>query len=53
MKSKKAEYYGLEYEIFEDGTIVGPKRGILKQRKNKDGYMEVTLGTAQNRHSRI
>lgn len=47
---KIANYYGLNYKIFSDGTIVGPERGIVKQRENDDGYMEVTLGTTKNRH---
>lgn len=50
---KIANYYGLNYKIFSDGTIVGPERGIVKQRENDDGYMEVTLGTTKNRHSRV
>lgn len=48
-----ANYYGLDYKIYPDGTIVGPKRGILKQRENSDGYMEVTLGTMENRHAGV
>ena len=44
---KIANYYGLNYKIFSDGTIVGPERGIVKQRENDDGYMEVTLGTQE------
>lgn len=51
IKSKLGTYWGLQYTIFEDGTIVGPKRGILKQRENKDGYMEVTMGTLDQRHA--
>lgn len=50
---KIANYYGLEYTIYNDGTIIGPERGIVKQRKNKDGYMEVTLGKMNNRHARV
>lgn len=50
---KRANYYGLDYLIYNDGTIIGPERGELKQRVNHDGYMEVTLGTLTNRHSRV
>lgn len=50
---KIANYYGLNYKIYDDGTIVGPKRGIVKQRKNSDGYMECTLGSLENRHARV
>lgn len=50
---KYANYYGIQYKIYADGTIVGPKRGIIKQRENSDGYMEITLGTTDNRHARI
>ena len=53
MKSVIKNYYGLDYEIFENGEIFGLKRGKISQRKNKDGYMEVTLGTSENRHSRV
>ena len=41
---KIANYYGLNYRIYSDGRIMGPKRGFIKQRKNSDGYFEVTLG---------
>lgn len=50
---KIANYYGLDYKIYPDGTIVGPKRGKIKQRENADGYMEVTLGTMSNRHAGV
>ena len=50
---KTANYYGLDYIVYSDGRIEGPERGFLKQRKNQDGYMEVTLGTTENRHARV
>lgn len=50
---KVANYYGLDYTVYSDGRIEGPERGFLKQRKNQDGYMEVTLGVTENRHSRV
>ena len=34
---------GLSYKVYKNGLIEG-KRGVLKQRKNKDGYLEVTMG---------
>lgn len=51
--NKTANYYGLDYVICDDGTIIGPERGIVKQRKNIDGYMECTLGSMENRHARV
>lgn len=27
---KRANYYGLDYLIYNDGTIIGPERGELK-----------------------
>lgn len=50
---KVVNYYGLDYTVYSDGRIEGPERGFLKQRKNQDGYMEVTLGTTENRHARV
>lgn len=50
---KIANYYGLNYRIYSDGRIMGPKRGFIKQRKNSDGYFEVTLGRAKCRHARV
>lgn len=52
-KYKIANYYGLNYKIYDDGTIIGPQRGKIKQRENSDGYMEVTLGTLDNRHAGV
>lgn len=46
----KANYYGLDYMIGNCGTIIGPKRGVIKQRVNGDGYAAVTLGDFTNRH---
>lgn len=36
-----------------DGIIVGPRGKALKTRINKDGYVEVSLGSAQNRNGRV
>lgn len=47
----KANYYGLDYMIGNLGTIIGPKKGIIKQRVNSDGYAVVTLGQLKNRHA--
>lgn len=49
----KANYYGLDYLVGNCGTIIGPKRDVIKQRINQDGYAEVTLGTMKNRHQGI
>lgn len=47
----KANYYGLDYMIGNRGTIIGPKKGVIKQRVNQDGYAVVTLGQLNNRHA--
>ena len=47
---KSFNYKGAIYEVSTYGNIRG-KRGILKQRINKDGYMCVTLGLKKNRTS--
>lgn len=37
------EFNGLTYKVYRDGTIFG-KKGKVKARLNKDGYLVVTLG---------
>lgn len=46
-------YKGLDYLAASDGHIYGLNRGEIHQRKNKDGYMECTLGDMKHRDSRI
>ena len=40
---KEYECHGLTYQVSNYGEIVG-KRGLIKQRLDKDGYPIVTLG---------
>lgn len=40
---KLYEFNGLCYKVYKDGSIFG-KKGKLKTRLNKDGYLVVTLG---------
>lgn len=39
LKSKKLKLYDATYTIFNDGTVIGPSGKVLKQRKDKDGYL--------------
>lgn len=45
---KEYEYQGLKYKVSNTGKVFGV-RGELKQRINKDGYKEVTLGSGDKR----
>lgn len=45
---REIELYGLKYKVSNCGTFVGA-RGILKQRMNRDGYLDVTVGTMDKR----
>lgn len=42
------ELKGMTYKVNSHGKIYG-KRGELKQRLNRDGYLEVTVGKKENR----
>jgi len=43
---------GLEYEVFEDSTIIGLARGkVIKQRLDDDGYPTITYGKMNRRKS--
>lgn len=42
------ELKGMSYKVSSHGKIYG-KRGELKQRLNRDGYLEVTVGKKENR----
>ena len=42
------ELKGMTYKVSSHGKIYG-KRGELKQRLNRDGYLEVTVGKKENR----
>lgn len=45
------EFGGLKYKVYKNGDIYG-KRGKLKQRLNRDGYYDVTIGSKDNRSTR-
>lgn len=47
---KRITYGDMVYEVGNFGTIVG-KKGVVKQRLNKDGYIQVTLGKDKKRTS--
>lgn len=46
---KSIETKGMIYKVGTKGTIIGISGKILKQRENKDGYLEVTVGIGRNR----
>ncbi len=39
VQSKELILHGATYIIFSDGKVIGPSRKVLKQRKDKDGYL--------------
>lgn len=39
LESKKLILHGATYIIFNDGKVIGPSGKVLKQRKDKDGYL--------------
>ena len=39
VQSKELILHGATYTVFRDGTIIGPSGKVLKQRKDKDGYL--------------
>ena len=47
-KFKEIEIKDMIYTISSYGRVFG-KRGELKQRLNRDGYLEVTIGKTENR----
>ena len=47
---KEIELYGRKYMVSNYGKVVGV-RGELKQRLNRDGYLEVTVGDDGRRNS--
>ena len=47
-KFKEIEIKDMTYTISSYGRVFG-KRGELKQRLNRDGYLEVTIGKTENR----
>lgn len=49
---KKCSFGGLSYTISNSGRIFGDK-GELKQRKNADGYKQVTMGVKGQRTSKL
>lgn len=49
--SKKINIWGSDYIVLSNGEIIGSRGNLLKQRKDKDGYMTVTVGNNQIRRS--
>ena len=47
---KEIELYGRKYVVSNYGKVIG-SRGELKQRLNRDGYCEVTVGIDKNRNT--
>lgn len=47
---KEIELYGKTYKVSNHGRFIGA-RGELKQRLNRNGYCEVTVGGENNRNS--
>ena len=45
---KELEYKDVIYQVSSWGNVKG-KRKLLKQRENRDGYYEITVGTNKNR----
>lgn len=39
LESKELVLYDVTYTIFNDGTVIGPSGKVLKQRKDKCGYL--------------
>ena len=39
VQSKELILHGATYTVFRDGTVIGPSGKVLKQRKDKDGYL--------------
>ena len=49
MRCDKINLYGLEYTVFEDGTVIGSSGKVIKQRPNHDGYLVFTAGKSSQR----
>ena len=39
VQSKELILHGATYTVFRDGTVIGPSGKVLRQRKDKDGYL--------------
>lgn len=39
LQGKELVLYGAIYIVFRNGTVIGPSGKVLKQRKDKDGYL--------------
>ena len=46
---KTYEYNGISYRVSNTGVIIGPRGRRIKERTNRDGYKEVTLGKTAHR----
>lgn len=49
---KEYIFDGMKYQIGCFGTIIG-QRGVLKQRVNYDGYLEVTMGKEKGKRTSV
>ena len=52
MRMKKVTLGGLEYTVYEDGTVYGSTGKRIKQRLNKDGYWIFTAGSSNEKKVR-
>ena len=50
VQSKELILHGATYIIFSDGKVIGPSGKVLKQRKDKDGYLYFLCGTGSKKH---
>ena len=51
---KDFEFDGMKYKVGNFGTVYGTRfKRPLKQRINRDGYLEVTLGKLENKRTSI
>ena len=49
LESKELLLHGTTYTVFRDGTIIGPSGKVLKQRKDKDGYLYFVCNGGKSR----
>ena len=49
VQSKELILHGATYTVFRDGTVIGPSGKVLKQRKDKDGYLYFVCNSGKSR----
>lgn len=47
VQQKELILHGATYIIFSDGKVIGPSGKVLKQRKDKDGYLYFLCGSGK------